>query len=166
MKVFLDTEFTNFIDTGLISIGLAAESGEVFYAEVPYEHAECSEFVKAAVLPLLDPASYGYSADELRIRLHSWLVMVRPSHGDLEICFDYQGDWDLFYDAMRDLMPSWCRPRRVGRNINELLRYEYHSKNNLPEHHALNDAVCVSGKNGYPGRIKYEFGSTMVTQKT
>jgi hypothetical protein len=33
-KVFIDTEFTDFNDPHLISIGLVAESGEEFYAEV------------------------------------------------------------------------------------------------------------------------------------
>jgi len=28
--------------------------------------------------------------------LHDWLGLVRPSHEELEICFDYQGDWELF----------------------------------------------------------------------
>jgi hypothetical protein len=31
----------------------------------------------------------------------------------------------------------------VDRNINELLRHEFHAKNRLPEHHALNDAQAM-----------------------
>jgi len=38
-KIFIDTEFTDFIDPQLISIGLVSEFGEEFYAEVPYELA-------------------------------------------------------------------------------------------------------------------------------
>lgn len=144
MKVFLDTEFTNFNVPGLISIGLAAESGEVFYAEVPYELRDCSEFVKEVVVPLLEPASCTCSADDLRVRLHAWLGLVRSSREDLEICYDYQGDWDLLCEALGDYIPPWCKPRMVGgRNINELLRYEFHVKNQLPEHHALNDAMAM-----------------------
>lgn len=143
LKVFLDTEFTDFINTELISIGLAAESGEVFYAEVPFEIRECSEFVKAEVIPLLDPMSYACSVNDLRNRLHNWLKLVRPSHDDLEICFDYRIDWKLFFDALGDYVPPWCKPRLVGGNIIELLRCEYHQKNNLPEHHALNDAMAM-----------------------
>jgi len=33
--IFIDTEFTNFSNPQLISIGLAASTGEEFYAEVP-----------------------------------------------------------------------------------------------------------------------------------
>lgn len=36
LKVFIDTEFTDFLDPRLISLGLAAESGEGSYGEVPY----------------------------------------------------------------------------------------------------------------------------------
>ena len=41
-KIFIDTEFTDFIDIHLISIGMVAQSGEEFYAEVPYPHGSCN----------------------------------------------------------------------------------------------------------------------------
>lgn len=53
LKVFLDTEYTNFHAPGLISIGLVAETGEEAYFEVQYDASECSEFVRAVVVPLL-----------------------------------------------------------------------------------------------------------------
>ena len=45
-KIFLD-------DTKLISIGIAADSGETFYAETPYQVSSCSTFVLETVVPLL-----------------------------------------------------------------------------------------------------------------
>lgn len=143
LKVFVDTEFTDFIDTHLISIGMAAESGEEFYAEVPYPERACSAFVREAVLPLLGrlPNS-SYSVDELRIKIVEWLEIIRLEGEEVEICFDYQTDWDLFCDALDYRLPPWCRPRLVSVNINELLRYEFHMKHNLPEHHALYDALA------------------------
>lgn len=141
LNVFIDTEFTDFIDTQLISIGLVAETGEEFYAEVPYEIRECSEFVKEVVLPLL-----GYSPeaemtkDELYVKMMQWLRLVRPTDSEISICYDYQADWDLFYDALNGQVPIWCRGRLVADRISELLRYDFHKKENLPEHHALNDA--------------------------
>jgi hypothetical protein len=53
MNIFLDTEFTDFYEPCLISMGLASEYGEDFYAEVPYPDHACSAFVREAVLPLL-----------------------------------------------------------------------------------------------------------------
>jgi hypothetical protein len=140
-KIFIDTEFTDFIDPQLISIGMAAESGETFYAELPYDRARCSQFVRDVVIPLLEntPESLA-SPDDLYIQISNWLRIVRPSNESIDICFDYQTDWDLFSRAFDHHVPSWCNSRLIGSNINELLRYEFHKKNQLPEHHALNDA--------------------------
>lgn len=140
-KVFVDTEFTDFLDPQLISIGLVAETGEEFYAELPYNIRECSEFVKEAVLPLLGYAPDAeVSKEDLYERITQWLCIVRPTGSDIHICYDYQTDWDLFYDVLGGRVPEWCKRRLVADRINELLRYDYHKKNNLPEHHALNDA--------------------------
>ncbi|OWY31412.1 3'-5' exoribonuclease [Herbaspirillum robiniae] len=140
-NVFIDTEFTDFLDPQLISIGLVAQSGEEFYAELPYEVRECSEFVKAAVLPLLGYAPHAeMTKDELRLQMTNWLRLVRPKDQEVFICYDYQTDWDLFYDVLDGRVPPWCRRRLVADRINELLRYEFHKQNELPEHHALNDA--------------------------
>jgi len=54
MRVFVDTEFTDFIDCDLISVGLVAEDGREFYGErSDFDMRACSEFVRAAVLPQL-----------------------------------------------------------------------------------------------------------------
>ena len=141
MLIFIDTEFTDFFDPKLISIGMVADSGEEFYAEVPFPDAACSAFVREAVIPLLNHYPHAYCPiTELGMRITSWLKIVRRSGEDIEICIDYQTDWDLLADALDNRVPPWCSVRRVGRNLNELLRYEYHKKNGLPEHHALYDA--------------------------
>lgn len=143
LKVFIDTEFTDFLDPHLISLGMAAESGEEFYAEVPYPDKACSAFVREAVIPLLGRIRHSaYSLDELHIKVIAWLEIVRPQNDEVEICFDFQTDWDLFCDALDNRVPPWCRPRLVARDINELLRYEFHKRHNLPEHHALYDALA------------------------
>lgn len=143
LKIFIDTEFTDFLDPHLISLGMAAESGEEFYAEVPYPDNACSAFVRETVIPLLGrlPNS-AYTLDDLRIKVIDWLEIVRVQGEEVEICFDFQTDWNLFYDALDYRVPPWCRPRLVARNINELLRYEFHKRHNLPEHHALYDALA------------------------
>lgn len=141
MLVFMDTEFTDFLDPRLISIGMVADSGEEFYAEVPFPDAACSAFVREAVLPLLNQYPHAYCpVVDLGMRITEWLHIVKRSNEGIEICVDYQTDWDLFADALDNRVPPWCKPRHVGRNINALLRYAYHRKNGLPEHHALFDA--------------------------
>lgn len=144
MNIFIDTEFTDFTNPQLISIGLVAASGEELYAEVPYVEPACSTFVKEVVIPLLgDPQGAACSKEELRERLRTWLDLVRPSNETLEICFDFQTDWNLIANALGDSVPSWCQARLIGREINELLRYDFHKRNQLPEHHALYDARAM-----------------------
>ncbi|MBR7780231.1 3'-5' exoribonuclease [Undibacterium rugosum] len=144
MNIFIDTEFTDFIKPQLISMGLVAASGEEFYAEVPFLEISCSTFVKEVVIPLLGKQHGAVcSKDELRERLITWLELVRPRNEALEICFYFQTDWDLFANALGGSIPIWCQARLIGREINELLRYDFHKRNQLPEHHALYDARAI-----------------------
>lgn len=143
LKIFIDTEFTSFVSKELISIGIAAESGEEFYAEVPYQYGACSKFVREAVIPLLGRIDNAHCPiAELRNRIITWLKLVRRRDEEIEICFDSQADWDLFIHALDYLVPIWCKPREVAYEINELLRLEFHKTNRLPEHHALYDALA------------------------
>ncbi|QJQ02346.1 hypothetical protein C798_19515 [Herbaspirillum rubrisubalbicans Os34] len=141
LNVFIDTEFTDFLDPQLISIGLAAQSGEEFYAELPYDVRACSAFVKESVLPLLGYAPHAeMDKDKLYGEITNWLRLIRPKDEEIFICYDYQTDWDLFYEVLDGRVPPWCKRRLVADRINEILRYEFHCQNELPEHHALNDA--------------------------
>lgn len=141
LKVFIDTEFTDPINTGLISLGMVAETGEEFYAEVPYLEAECSDFVRMAVIPLLGAVpDAACSFEELGGRILSWLGTIRRDAEVVEVCFDYQTDWDLFVDALDYQTPEWCRPRLILSNLDQRRLYEFQKDSGLPKHHALYDA--------------------------
>lgn len=144
LKVFLDTEFTDFIDPHMISIGMASTSGEQFYAEVPYPAEKCSVFVRDMVIPLLGRIPDSQCAPtQLGENILAWLEKIRRDQ-DIEICFDFETDWALFSNSLGFPIPTWCTPRLISaRNINELLRYAFHKKKNLPEHHALYDAQAT-----------------------
>ena len=141
--VFLDTEFTSFTSPTLISMGMVASTGEEFYAEVPFPAAAASPFVHEVVIPLLgnDPQAH-CPAGELHVRIWEWLAIVRTGPS-VVLCFDSCYDEDLFREIFDGYPPALVRFRNVYRNINELLRYEFHMKNRLPEHHALNDARAM-----------------------
>lgn len=140
--VFIDTEFTCFSDPQLISIGLAASTGEEFYAEVPYSFGQCSEFVREVVIPLLGK-DIAYPYDELHTHLRNWFTVVKASE-ELTVCHDSEFDRTLFLQIFDNRPPHFIRFRDVSeRHINELLRYEFHVKNKLPEHHALHDARAL-----------------------
>lgn len=140
--VFMDTEFTSFANPKLISIGLAASTGEEFYAEVPYRPQACSEFVRDVVIPLLRKEAL-CDYDDLHRRLISWFSIVRVEQ-EFTLCYDSHFDELLFKNIFDGEPPRYIRFREVSpRNISELLRYQYHVLNRLPEHHALNDACAL-----------------------
>lgn len=139
--VFLDTEFTDFRNPKLISIGLAATTGEEFYAEVPYDRKECSDFVREIVIPQLGQVPQR-PYEELHLDLRSWFSVVKQT-SRITICYDSDYDRRLFFKIFDDYPPSYIDFRNIGeRHINELLRYGFHKENKLPEHHALNDALA------------------------
>lgn len=55
MKIFFDTEFTDFQNGKLISAGFVTEAGREFYVELTdtLRERDCTTFVLDTVLPLL-----------------------------------------------------------------------------------------------------------------
>ena len=99
MRVFLDTEFTNFNLPELISLGLVTEDGREFYAErTDFSREACSAFVHAHVLPLLGRVpGAACDAGTLGERLHGWLEALGEP-----VCmvYDYADDWLLLTQAL------------------------------------------------------------------
>lgn len=140
--IFLDTEFTSFSDAQLISLGLAASTGEEFYVEVPYKDSDCSEFVKEIVVPLLG-RGHLCSHDDLPKLVLDWLCLVKVDDV-ITICHDSEFDRTLFTWIFGGDLPGFIRLRSIGtRHINELLRHRFHAHNGYPEHHALYDAMAM-----------------------
>ncbi len=145
LVVFLDCEFTDFIQIDLISIGLVCEDGREFYAErTDYRREDCSDFVRAAVLPLLgsDP-QVQISRCALTLNLHSWL----SSLPEFMIACDSNHDRDLFADAL-DYQPvenlvGWINLNALPADQGKAFQREaarYHDLPDHPWHHALYDA--------------------------
>jgi hypothetical protein len=74
MRIFLDTEFTDFRNPCLISLGLVAEDGQEFYCELTdgWTREHCTDFVLDTVLPLLDGVS-SMSRDRAGAEISKWL---------------------------------------------------------------------------------------------
>ena len=139
--IFIDTEFTNFIDTSLISMGLVADTGEEFYVEVSFNVTECSAFVREAVLPQLGSSEHDYcSRPNLRTRILNWLGILRNRDEPIVIGFDYQTDWDLFCDALDNALPALCTGTNVAYCLSSLLLSDHYKITGDTEHHALHDA--------------------------
>jgi 3'-5' exoribonuclease-like protein len=111
MKVFFDTEFTGLHQhTTLISIGLVAENGNTFYAELnDYDQDQIDDWLRENVIAHLRFANdqrpalidnhhemRGSRAD-VRTALRMWLTLGAPMHDQIELwsdCLAY--DWVLF----------------------------------------------------------------------
>lgn len=139
MRVFVDTEFTDFIDCDLISIGLVADDGREFYGErCDYDQASCNEFVRAAVISQLGQhPDRVFTRDTLRTALVVWLDQF-AAESERWLCFDYGGDWELLCDLV-DGPPSGWQALHVGQMI-DFKRMERYYSEHRGRHHALVDA--------------------------
>ncbi len=155
MLVFIDTEFTNFNDPQLISIGLAAEDGRDIYLEwQDISASKCSPFVRQHVLPLLGRLpSAVCSKFEMAQRISDWLLTL-PS--EITVVYDDEVDWYLFSEActanqsakaekklpanIRDhtLLGSWAIHDAVFKNAHKRAYTQ-----EWPRHHSLADARAL-----------------------
>lgn len=140
VHVYVDTEFTDFIDCELISIGLVADDGREFYGErSDFEKSSCSEFVRAAVLPQLGQyPDRVFTRDSLHAELSLWLDQYINTRERL-LCFDYGGDWELLCDLM-DGPPAGWQACRIGLDQQ---RMEDYFRRHAGRHHALIDARAM-----------------------
>ncbi|BBH12272.1 3'-5' exoribonuclease [Chromobacterium haemolyticum] len=147
MLIFLDTEFTDFIDCELISIGMVSEDGlHVLYLEVQdFDRLKCKAFVQAAVwsqLGKVDGASISKTA--LAGRLRQWFDSLPH---DVVLACDSQHDRDLLADVLDGTWPAnvsgWLDLREYQANpAFDRAAAAYHTTTGLPWHHALYDAYA------------------------
>jgi hypothetical protein len=148
MRVFLDTEYTDFRNPRLISVGLVAEDGRTLYFELAdgWTREHCTEFVIDTVLPLLDGGSM-MMREVAGSRMFDWLASLNDS---VTVVSDTETDWRLVMTliwpyANKDLAiageqlswPGFTMARRHDDLLKELLA------NDPRRHHALVDALAL-----------------------
>lgn len=150
MRVFLDTEFTDFANPRLISFGLVAEDGREFYAELAdgWASEHCVAFVSEVVLPLLDRNSGTILIrEEAGAKAIAWLRTLGSS---VSIVSDTGVDWrllsvllwphpsdDLNIEGGLLSWPAFAMATRCEKHIEELL------SGDTRRHHALVDARAL-----------------------
>jgi len=146
MLIFLDCEFTDFIDCDLVSIGMVSEDGQYeFYAErTDYTDSWCNNFVREAVLPFLGKyPGAACTRIELKKRLWEWFASL-PRH--VQLASDSTRDRDLLWDAFGVGLPE-----NLDKSVFDLRSLidttvfndavcRFHAQPNQPWHHALHDA--------------------------
>lgn len=103
MLIFVDTEFTDFIDMQLISLGAVAEDGREFYVEISdYDKQASSAFVKSVVEPLL--SGNAVTSAQAGAKLYEWLEGLNTQ---AQLLIEYlPGDWDLAVELMGNELPK------------------------------------------------------------
>ena len=143
MLIFIDTEFSDFINSRLISIGLISQNDKKFYAELPIERKDCSDFVRDMVLPQLGKIDGAKcTIEELNYRLRIWLEQFKNDDAPTVICYDYEGDWTLFCNALFDEVPTWIRGINIHYYIDNLKQELFWEENKLERHHSLHYAMA------------------------
>lgn len=150
LLLFVDTEFTDFKDMDLISIGIVSAHHHEFYAEnTEYTKAWCNDFVKSVVVPKLQGGEHALPYAELKERLQLWLSDLLEDYPTMLFIFDYSGDWFL----LGELLVDYPQREKVKGRQDDLEAgielYFLHDRSN--EHHALYDAKALL--NGF--KVKY-----------
>ena len=164
--IFIDTEFSDFINTDLISIGAVTEDGsKEFYCELTdFNKKVCSEFVREAVLPQLDFDKFGMCRHVASAKFYQWLEELGDEYA---LCPDYSADWECALDLLEDLPSNISKSPIMyftqlntlilekademshhsvewvlkAKNVRTKAFLDYFEKNPFPkQHHALADA--------------------------
>lgn len=104
--VFVDTEFTDFCNMDLISIGAVTERGDhQFYQEVTdYRTYLRSAFVDQHVIPFLDNQQFG---NPKKVVAENWAAWIDQLPGErVTIIVDYVGDSELVHELHRMQQPT------------------------------------------------------------
>lgn len=139
-RFFIDTEFTDWKDSRLISIAIVGEDGREFYGECSdVDVSACNEFVRAIVLPQLGGfPGRSMPAAQLAAELQAWLLDV-PAKPKPVLCYDSGGDYELLTDLLGGPLPRGWRHENVFLKIDPERLAQYMAAHG-GEHHALHDA--------------------------
>ena len=162
MKFFLDTEF---IERGpkypvtLISIGIVDDRGGKFYAvSSDFSEEDCSEWVKANVLPYLGDTPRLPLCD-IAILVREW-VDVQCEGSKLEF-WGYYADYDWvvtaqLFGTMMDLPKGWPKFCRDLKQLSCDVGSPKHPPDPAGEHNALVDARWNRDLHAYLLRVRDE----------
>jgi hypothetical protein len=102
----IDTEFTDFIDCELMSIGAVSEDGEhEFYVEITdYTHEYRSLFVMDHIVPLLDNAKHGLPYNLACLELSDWIDSLPTK--SVEVIVDYGQDHQFMREMLNVKTPQ------------------------------------------------------------
>ena len=90
-RIYIDTEFSDFTETQLISFAAVAEDGQEFYVELDPLPPSVSDFVLSHVLPFLEGGLRQIQRDKFKERFAAWVsqfndpILISDSGWDLSM---------------------------------------------------------------------------------
>jgi hypothetical protein len=144
VNVFFDTEFTDLLNPQLISLGFVAENQCSLYVELlDWRAADCSEFTRAVVLPLLD-APRRLSMHGAAAAIVAYIdAFAEPVTLHSDAAIDLQLLGELLHDAGGDKPGNLAAACIVALSLEgEMVREELYAST-LRRHHALDDAKAL-----------------------
>ena len=139
-RYFIDTEFSDFQASELLSIAIVGESGNEFYGErTDFSPERCSDFVRAVVIPQFGQIDgRAMVLDTLRQELRKWIAAI-PSPSKPVLCYDHAVDLTMLQLLLDSQMPDYWAFESINGRLNVDRRAAYFRRNG-GEHHALHDA--------------------------
>jgi hypothetical protein len=120
--LFVDTEFTDFKNTELMSIGIVSEDGEhEFYREVQHIADFRSDFVNQVIVPLMD-RDFKHS-DIVALDLKEWIDAL--PYSDVTFIVDYVGDYTLMDELFKKQRPQ---KKMYAQMLNQGFLHMLHSR--------------------------------------
>jgi hypothetical protein len=154
MQLYFDTEFSQFRDGKLLSIGFVSDDDHTLYLEVdePCRHRASSDFCIQHVLSQfgLVAGAKVTSDEQAGERVAQWLTSFDQ---DLVLCYDYKLDWRFLEEILRSA-GAWnsLSPRLRAYDIASEASAEtclaaqesyFIGRKNPGRHHALVDAFAL-----------------------
>lgn len=172
--LFINTEFTDFTNCELISIGMVTSEGKEFYGEnASFDKTKSSAFVELVVYPLLEPEKYSLPKEDLSIAMYKWLDDVPAEQ--ITIMVDYDKDYILMFELLTKMHPkiigvenilgafqtgndskNWVNRNQTQfdflKSIFDVYLRFYYTDTHEKAHHALSDAKA--NRSAYYGALK------------
>lgn len=114
--VYVDTEFTNFINPSLISAGLVSDAGELYFEVMDFDRRGMSQFVADNVLTVLSNQNV-ITTSQIANMLERWIDGLPTEITEVAWVVDYILDWSLIAPHLPAPGPNGTRTTRSGRSV-------------------------------------------------
>lgn len=144
MHIYIDTEFTNLLNSDLISLALVCGKDYLYVVSSDFDRENCSAFTRKFVLPHLGNAA-PMSRAQMQGAVRAWLQKYADQQPVL--CFDNSVDIKLLEQLLGSI-PPWLAMLDIKNKLESGKLDNYYLYNYAIRHHALHDALANQHAHG------------------